>query len=61
MSGGRGAGLVANSIRPVAHGVSVRVLGSRLGLQSSKPDDKHGNANGDLEAGIIEVFMHYHL
>jgi hypothetical protein len=40
-----GAGLVANSTRPVMHGVSVRVIGVWLGLQISKPDDKHGNAN----------------
>ena len=33
-SGGRGAVLVANLTRPVIEGVSVRVIGIRLGLQS---------------------------
>jgi hypothetical protein len=40
-----GAVLVANSTRPVSHGVSVRVIGIWLGLQISKPDDKRVNAN----------------
>ena len=44
--GGRGAGLVAKLTRPVIDGVSVRVVGIRLGLHSSKTDDKHVNANG---------------
>jgi hypothetical protein len=43
-----GAVLVANSTRPVMPGVSVRVVGSGLGLQIRKPDDKHVNANGDI-------------
>ena len=45
-AGGCGAVLVANLTRPVIDGVSVRVIGIRLGLQFSKPDDKHVNANG---------------
>jgi hypothetical protein len=32
-SGGRGAVLVANSTRPVLHGVSVLLIGNRLGLR----------------------------
>jgi hypothetical protein len=44
--GHMGAVLVANSTRPVWHGVSVRVIGSGLGLHVSKPDHKHVNANG---------------
>ena len=47
-SGGRGAVLVANSTRPVLHGVSVRVVGTWLGLQISKPDDEHVNTNGEF-------------
>jgi len=43
-----GAVLVANSTRPVLHGVSVLLFGNWLGLQSSKPDDKQVNANGDF-------------
>ncbi len=43
-----GAVLVANATRPVLHGVSVRVVGVWLGLPISKPDDKHGNANGEF-------------
>jgi hypothetical protein len=35
-----GAVLVANSTRPVFHGVSVLLIGNRLGLKISKPDDK---------------------
>jgi len=31
--------------RLVIHGVSVRVIGIRLGLHSSKSHDKHGNTN----------------
>ena len=50
--GGRGAGLVANLTRPVIDGVSVLVIGIRLGLQFSKTDDKHVNANGELFLGI---------
>ena len=46
-SGGGGAVLVANLTRPGLHGVRVRVIGIRLGLQFSKTDDKHGNANGE--------------
>ena len=45
--GGQGAGLVAKLTRPVLNGVSVRVIGIRLGLQLSKSHDKHGNANGE--------------
>ena len=45
--GGRGAGLVSKLIRPVIHGVSVRVFGIGLGLHSSKTDDNHMNANGE--------------
>jgi hypothetical protein len=40
-------GLVANSTPPVLHGVSVLLVGNRLGLQISKPDDKQVNANGE--------------
>ena len=47
-SGGRGAVLVANLTRPVIDGVSVRVVGIRLGLQFSKTDDSYGNANGEF-------------
>ena len=47
MRGGRGAGLVAKLTRPVIDGVSVRVIGIRLGLRSSKTDDKHVNAKGE--------------
>jgi hypothetical protein len=47
-SGERGAVLVANLTRPVIDGVSVRVVGIRLGLKFSKPHDKHGNANGEF-------------
>ena len=46
-SGGRGAVLVANATRPVQHGVSVLVIGNRIGVQGSKPGDKHVNANGE--------------
>src|ERR1019366_9928848 len=45
-SGGHGAVLVAKLKRPVIDGVSVRVVGIRLGLQISKTDDKRVNANG---------------
>jgi len=47
-SGGWGAVLVANSTRPVIDGVSVLVIGNWLGLQFSKTDDKHVNANGEF-------------
>ena len=47
-SGRRGAVLVANLTRLGLHGVSVRMIGIRLGLQISKPDDKHVNANGGV-------------
>jgi hypothetical protein len=30
--------------------VNVRVVGIRLGLQSSKTDDKHGNIHGGIPA-----------
>jgi hypothetical protein len=43
-----GAVLVANLRRPVIPGVSGRVVGIRLGLQISKSDDKHVNANGEF-------------
>ena len=43
-----GAVLVANSTRPVLHGVSVRLIGNRLGIQISKPDDKQVNVNGEI-------------
>jgi hypothetical protein len=33
-------------------GVSVRVLGIRLALLSSKSHDKHGNANGEFSVEI---------
>ena len=46
--GHTGAGLVANATRPVMHGVSVLLIGNWLGLQISKPDDKHVNANRGL-------------
>jgi hypothetical protein len=49
-SGGWGAGLVAKLTRPVIDGVSVRVIGIRLGLQFSKPDDKHVKANGEFNS-----------
>jgi hypothetical protein len=39
-SGGHGAVLVANLTRPGMHGVSVRVVGIRLGLQFSKPHEQ---------------------
>ena len=47
-SGGQGAGLFAKLTRPVIDGVSVRVIGIRLGLRSSKTDDEHVNANGEF-------------
>jgi hypothetical protein len=47
-SGGWGAVLIANSTRAGLHGVSVLVIGNWLGLQFSKPDDKHVNANGEF-------------
>jgi hypothetical protein len=40
--------LVANLTRPGINGVSVRVVGIRLGLQFSKTDDNHVNANGEF-------------
>ena len=46
-SGGYGAVLVANLTRSVIDGVSVLAVGIRLGLQFSKPHDKHGNVNGE--------------
>jgi hypothetical protein len=46
--GHRGAVLVANSTRPVLHGVSVLLIGNWLGLQISKPDDNQVNANGEF-------------
>jgi hypothetical protein len=52
-SGGRGAVLVANSALPVLHGVSVLMVGNRLGLQISKPDDKQLNANGGIMFGLF--------
>jgi hypothetical protein len=54
-SGGRGAVLVANLTRPGLHGVSGRVLGIRLGLQFSKTDDKHVNANGEANFWSVLV------
>jgi predicted metalloprotease len=48
-SGGCGAVLVANLTRPGIDGVSVLVIGNWLGLHSSKPDDKHVNANGEAK------------
>jgi hypothetical protein len=45
--GHTGAVLVANATRAGLHGVSVRVIGNRLGLQISKSDDKQVNANGE--------------
>ena len=54
--------LVANATRPGLHGVSVRVAGSRLGLQISKPDDKHGDVNGGIEIRkecIIEINVNF--
>jgi hypothetical protein len=52
-SGGWGAVLVANSTRPGIHGMSVRVVGVRLGLRVlSKPDDNHGNANWETLLGV---------
>ena len=47
-SGGRGAVLVANPARAGQHGVSVRLIGTGLGLKISKPDDKQVNANGEF-------------
>ncbi len=52
VSGGCGAVLVANLTRPVMHGVSVRVIGIRLGLQFSKPHDKHVNASGEPDKPV---------
>jgi hypothetical protein len=40
-----GAVLGANLTRPVKLGVSVLVIGNWLGLQISKSDDNHVNAN----------------
>ena len=40
--------LVVNSTLPVLHGVSVRMTCNWLGLQISKSDDKHVNANGKI-------------
>jgi hypothetical protein len=37
------------------NGVSVRVVGIRLGLQFSKTDDKHGSANGDFFKGNLRL------
>jgi len=56
-SGGQGAVLVSNLTRPVLHGVSVRVVGIRLGLQTNKPDDKQMNANGEFSAPIELLAM----
>jgi hypothetical protein len=39
--------LVAKLTRPGLHGVSVRVVGIRLGFSFRKLHDKHGNTNGD--------------
>jgi hypothetical protein len=47
--GGHGAVLVVNLTRPGWNGVSGRVVGIRLGFQFSKTDDKHGNANGEVD------------
>ena len=41
--------------RPVIDGVSVRVIGIWLGLQSSKADDRHGNANGEAGAKMGDL------
>ncbi len=41
-----GAVLVAKLTRPGSHGVSVLLIGNRLGFLTSKPDDKQVNANG---------------
>jgi hypothetical protein len=49
--------LVANLTRPVLHGVSVRVIGIRLGLQFSKTDDKRGNANGVETKGFYQSHL----
>ena len=52
--GDMGAVLVANSTRPVLHGVSVLLIGNWLGVQVSKPDDNQVNANGEkFRAGIF--------
>jgi hypothetical protein len=53
-----GAVLVANSTRPGCGGVSVLVVGNRLGLQIRKPDDKHVNANGEYSSRhkVVLVF-----
>jgi hypothetical protein len=54
-SGGWGAVLVSNSTRPGIHGVSVLVVGIRLGLRVlSKADDNHGNANWETCAGVCK-------
>jgi hypothetical protein len=47
-----GAVLVANSTRPGWNGMSVLVVGYRLGLQIRKPDDKHVNAKGEIFEAI---------
>jgi hypothetical protein len=46
--------LVANLTRPGINGVSVRVVGIRLGLQFSKTDDNHVNANGENCAAVAQ-------
>jgi hypothetical protein len=48
-----GVVLVANLTRPVLHGVSVLLIGNRLGLQTSKPDDKQVNANGGFSVLLL--------
>ena len=52
-----GAVLVANSTRPVLHGVSVRLFGNWLGLQIRKLDDKQVNANGEIHPLFAKRFI----
>jgi hypothetical protein len=47
--------LVANLTRSGIDGVSVRVVGIRLGLQFSKTDDKHVNTNGENCAAVTQA------
>jgi hypothetical protein len=46
--GGHGAGLVAKLTRPVLHEVSVRVIGTQLGLQTASRMTITGTRTGDF-------------
>ena len=39
-------------------GVSVRVVGIRLGLQFSKPHDKRGNMNGGISSAFFLLIFY---